>query len=104
MTQIRVMMLIVKCHHANCSLSTGIRKESEDGRSVVDFPTAVSQELQAFNAEGKKSNLNSALSSSHLVPKSFSSALTLNPDLRAELDQKIHVFKQCHKYKKAIST
>lgn len=52
----------------------------------------------------KKSNLKSALSSSHLVPKSFSFVLTLNPDLKAELDQKIHVFKQCHKYKNAIST
>lgn len=52
----------------------------------------------------KESDLNSALSSSHLVAKEFSFVLTLNPDLRAQLDQKIHMLKQCHKYKDAIST
>lgn len=50
-----------------------------------------------------ESNLNSALSSSRHVLISFAFVLTLNPDVRTQLDQKIHMLKQCHKYKDAIS-
>lgn len=59
---------------------------------MVDVPTRASQKGLL-----RESKLNSALSSSRHVPKSLSLVLTLNPDVRAQLHQKIGILRQCHK-------